>query len=163
MDVITPIEARAQSAILMQPCDGPFHHPAKLSETAAVFLAALGDERNDPALPQSIAVRLRMIGAIAEQRKGSGPGMTHLARDGRDRIDQRDELGHIVAVRSRENGTQWSPAPLGDHMMLAAQFPAICRAGARFFPPPTARTVPESTTARDQSILSASLSLSSRI
>ncbi len=60
-----------------------------------------------------------------------------------------------MSVGSREREAQRDALGIGEKMMFAARFAAVCRVRPRLIPPKTARTELESATARDQSIWSA--------
>jgi hypothetical protein len=64
-----------------------------------------------------------------------------------------------MGIRPGQDGRERNPLRLGDDVMLAPQLPSIGRVRARLGPPSTARTDAESTTALDQSSLSAPRSL----
>jgi hypothetical protein len=72
--------------------------------------------------------------------------------EGRNGVDQREELGDVVSIRTRERDHQRDALRFGEDMVLAARAGAIRRIGTRVGPPFTARMLELSTTARDQSI-----------
>jgi len=138
-----------QAAELVQPTDCSFHHPAKDAQPAAVFGVALGDAGFDPSFGQLLPVRPGVICPVCEDFPGASCGVTDLPSDRRDRIDQRDQLRHIVAVAPREANGKRNAFRIRDEVVLGAAFPAIHGAGTGTFAPPTARTCELSTTAAD--------------
>ncbi len=78
----------------------------------------------------------------------------------RDPINERDELGDVVAIAGCESHGQRNTLTVADHMVLGARSAAIDGRGACLFAPPFARTCELSTTALDQSNAPASCSSS---
>ena len=155
VNFMTLFEPDAESAKLMKPRDGSFHHPARAAQAAAVRLAALGDQRFDLPVAQRLPMRLRIVSAIRLNNFGFGFGMAGFSCDRRNRIDQRNQFGDIVRVGPGQPDHQRNALRVCQNVVLAAQLRAIRGIGTRFFPPHRARTDPESATARDQSSWSA--------
>lgn len=161
MNIGPALIADAQAAELMQPREGPFDHPAKDTQAAPVGRAPMGQEGDDAEAPQGMPMGRRVVGAVALEAFGSVPRVPDLPADGRDGLNQREELRHIVAVGLGEAGRQRDAMAIGDQVVLAPQLPSIRWRRARFFPAWCARTEEESTSARDQSSWSAAWSRSS--
>lgn len=155
MNVGATLEPHPKPAILMQPRDRSLHHPSKNAQPAAVPCVSPGDQRRDSETSQLVTVWFRVIPAVGDQDIRPATRTSGFSSDGRDGFDQRDELRDIVRVRSGENHREWNPVTVGDHVMFASVFPSVSGVRADFRPPKTALTEPESTTARDHSILSA--------
>jgi len=162
MDVVAPIVADAEAAMLMEPTEGPLHHPAVNAQSAAVLGAAFRQHRPDVALTQLLPMPVRIVRAIALHLVRATPGMTNLAGHGRNAVHQRQQLRHIMPIGPRQDERERNPLGVGEQMVFAPQFPSIRGIRPRFRPPKTARTLALSATALDQSILSASWSRSSR-
>ncbi len=92
MDVGAAFVAESESAVLVEPGERSFDDPALAAETGAVRGALVGDDRPDSALAQLRFGRFGVIAAVAEQRTRTAPGPTRLATDGRDRLDQAQQL-----------------------------------------------------------------------
>jgi hypothetical protein len=152
-------ELHAQPAKLMQPGERPFYHPPIRSKPAAMWPTALGQYGSDSTDTQAVAVRFGVIGAIAVDALGLRAGATPLPPDGWNGFDERYELGDIVRVRAGQDHGERHPLGLGDDVVLAPQLPSSHWIQARLRPPKTARPGEESTTARDQSRVSASRNL----
>jgi len=161
MDVGTPFIPDAQAPELMQPGKGPFDHPAEDAQSAPVGRAPLSQDRDDAPRPQGLPVSGRIVGTVALDTRGSLPRATDLPADRGDRLDQREELRHVVAIGLRDDGRQRNAVAIGDQVVLAPQLPSIRWRRASFFPPRCARIEVESTRARDQSSRSAAWSRSS--
>ncbi len=159
MNVGATFVADTQATILMQPTQRPFDDPPEYPQSAAVFGTALGQHRRDTASTQFLAMRFRMVSPITLNPLRPMTRSAGLPADRRDRIDQRQQLGHVVTIRGTDLGCQRNAVGVRDHMVFRAFFAAIGGVGAGVRPPKTARTDAESATARDQSILSASRNL----
>lgn len=163
MYVVSSIESGAQSAHLMKPTDRSFDNPACGSEAAAMIRSPFRQVRLDPALQQLPAMRLRIVGSISLHSLGTMAWSAAFATNLWNGVHEREQLSDIVGIGGGQRGREGNSICVGDQVVLAAGFTAICRARPRFFPPCTARTDEESTTARDQSILSAACSLASKV
>ena len=104
------------------------------------------------------AVLVVVVGAVGEHPLRPLAGPAAAAADRRDRLDQRHELGDIVAVAAGQRHRQRDAVRLGDQVVLGARPGTVDRARARFGPPFSARTWELSITARDQSIAPAAFS-----
>lgn len=142
----------AEATKLMQPGIGSLDHPAKDAQPASVLRVAPRKNRFDPALAESLRVCRGMISSIALHTLGTPAWSATPARNGRNGIHQRKQLGYVVAIRAGNRRGQRNAVRIRDDVMLRAVFPAIRRVGAGLIPPKTARTLELSTTARDQSI-----------
>ena len=108
-------------------------------------------------------MRLRIIGPVALHLIGATTRSADSTGHRRNAIHQRQQLRPIMPMCPRHADSQRYPLGIGDYMMFAARFAPIGRIGPRVPPPPTARTEALSTTARDQSIWSATRSWFNRI
>jgi hypothetical protein len=63
-----------------------------------VLSVAASDDRLDTSPSQLASVLVVVIAAVGEQAIGSLAGPAHLARHRADPVDQRQQLGDIVAV-----------------------------------------------------------------
>jgi hypothetical protein len=160
MNVGAPFVAHAQSPELMQPAAGAFDNPTVDAQSASMLGVALGQEWLDSRLPQSLAVRLRVVGAIGVRAFGASLGGTGLSANRWNGINQHQQLRHVVGISGCDSRDQWNPVAVGDDMVFGAGFAAIRRIWTGLVPPKTARTDVESTAARDQLIWSASRSRS---
>jgi hypothetical protein len=112
----------------------------------------MGEHGLDVAPPQLGLVRLRVVRAVALDARRAEARAPALALERRDGVDEREELGDVVSIRTRERDHQRDALCFGEDMVLAARTGAIRRIGTRLEPPFTARMLELSTTARDQSI-----------
>src|SRR5690606_11981001 len=127
----------------------------------AVFGAAAGELGVDAPGPYQVAVLVVVVGTVGVERVGSATGPSASTSHRGNRLDQRDELGDVVAVATGQRHRQRDTATLADHMVLRSVPGPIDWAGTGFRPPFNARTWEPSAAARDQSISPAALSLAS--
>src|SRR5690349_6969632 len=147
--------------VLMQPAQRAFHDPAVNSQSTAVRGPASGKDRLRSSGSKLPTVRLRVVGAIGLYPLEPVPRPSAPASDAWNGVDQRKQLGHVMTVRSCQGkGHYRMPIAIDQQVVLGSRLSPIHGIWACFFPPCIARTEAESTTARDQSILSAALSLS---
>jgi hypothetical protein len=135
MNICTAFIAHPQPPVLRQPRQGPLDNPAVHTQPTAVGRPPFGQHRRNASRPQLLAVRLRIIGPVTIHPRGTAPRTPRLAADGGDRLQQRHQLGDIMAVSARHHSRQGNPLGIGQEMMLTAQFAPIGGVGAGFFPP----------------------------
>ena len=152
MNVHAALVADAQTPVLMQPADRALDDPARGAETAAVSGPAMGEHRLNVPLSQLRFVPLRVVRAVALDARRAEARAPALALKGRNGVDQREELGDVVSIRTSERDHQRDALRFGEDMVLAARARAIRGVGTGLGPPFTARMLELSTTARDQSI-----------
>ena len=162
MNVISAFVANSQASELVQPSDRSFHDPSMLTQSTSMFGVSAGQARSNAAATQLVAVRLRVVAAVALNALRPVAWSARLAGNWRNGLHQRQQLRHIVGVGTRERGCQRNAARIRDDMVLAPRLAAIRGVSAGFCPPSTALTLELSTTARDQSMRSAAFSFSSR-
>ncbi len=151
MDVAAVLVAGAQPLEGVQPGEAALDHPALLAQARAVRDAAAGDPRGDAAGAQLSAVTVVVVAAIGEQLPRSAAGSAAPAPDRRDGIDQRDELGDVVAVAAGEGDGERDAAGVADQVVLGARPPAVDRRRADVVPPLSARMWEPSTAQRSRS------------
>jgi hypothetical protein len=105
---------------------------------------------------------LGIIRLICLQLRWSFAPSTARALDGRNRIHQWHRQLGVMDIGPGLDHRERDPLAIADEMPFRDVFPAIRGIGARFRPPKSARTELLSTTALDQSILSAKPNSSSR-
>ncbi len=164
MDLWVALVAGPQTAEVVQVREAALDDPALTAQPGAVFAAAASDHRFDAALPEQPAVLVVVVAAIGEDRVGLPAGPAELAGDrpGVQVIQQRHELGDVVAVAARQGDGERDAGRVDEEVVLGARAGTIDGGGPRQEPPKRARTWQPSTAARDQSIAPAALSLTSR-
>lgn len=109
----------------------------------------------DPQGAQPTTMGTATISAISLHDLGPLPRATGFAAQCWNRQHQGLQLAAVMHIGGGDLDAQRKSLGIGAKMMLAARFAAVRRVWPRLKPPKTARTWLESTTARDQSIRSA--------
>jgi hypothetical protein len=113
---------------------------------------AAGDHRGDAQLADEAAVFVVVVAAVADDPVGSAAGPADEPGDRRYALEQRDQLGDVVAVSARKRVGKRDPRGVDEEVVLGAGSAPVDRARARFGAPFFACTWLESTIARDHSI-----------
>src|SRR5580692_261542 len=158
VDIGAFVEARPQAAELMEQRQGLLHDVTKDAQAAAVRRSSSRDGRGDIAARQFHSMRIGIVSTVSHDFLGFTQWRARLAGNRRDRIDQRNQLRHVVAIGPREEGGKRYTARINKDVVFRPVFPAVHGAWSRFFPPCTARTDDESTITRDKSICSSARS-----
>ena len=140
-----------QPAKPMQPGKRSFHDPAGAAKSTAMGDAAVGQLRENPSPMERVSMRLRGIAAVALNQLGFAERRSATAAERRHRVDERQQLGEIVAIGGGQRRDERNPVRVGENMMLRPGLAAIGRVRSSFFPPRTARSEELSTTARARS------------
>jgi hypothetical protein len=151
VNVGATLKANAKTTKIVQPCVSTLDHPAEFAESAAVFRTAPGDHRFDTARTKPLTMRLGVVTAIRVDDSGLAKRSAAYAANWRDRVDERHQLGNVVAIRASQDGTDGDAIGVDEDVMLRTWSRAIGGVRASFSPAPTARTEDESTAAREKS------------
>jgi hypothetical protein len=87
-----------------------------------------------------------VVAAVGVDLAGASPRPATPATDRWDRVQQRQQLGDVVAVAAGQDHRQGDAGGVGDQVVLAAQPAPVDRAGTGEVPPFSARRCEESTT-----------------
>ena len=98
MDLAAAVVADEQSLEVVEPGEGALDDPALAAQPGAVVAAAPRDHRLDAAPAQLAAVLVVVIAAVSEQPLGTLARPTDLATHRPDTVDERQELGNVVAI-----------------------------------------------------------------
>lgn len=121
-----------------------------------------GQHRLNAQVAQPDPMCIRIIGSVTLHALRTTARTTGFSPHGRDSGDQWLQLGDVGHIGTAQASRQRDAASVGDEVVFAACFGPICGVWTRFVPPFRARSEALSTTARDQSIWSASWSLARR-
>jgi len=102
----------------MEPAEGAFDDPAVAAEAGAVALVAVGEQGRDAALAECLPVSVGAVAAVAEERLGSPPWPAGEASNGGDAVEQRQQLGDVVAVAAGQRPGQRCPVRVGQEVVL---------------------------------------------
>jgi hypothetical protein len=112
------VVADEQSFELVQPGEGALDDPAIAPEAGAMIGLAPCDLRRDPALTQFVATSVVVVAAIGADTVGTPPGSAGLAAHRRHAVDERDQLGAVVAVAARERPRERDPGRVDEEVVL---------------------------------------------
>jgi len=131
VDVGAAVVADEQSFELVELGEGALDDPAVAADAGAVFGLATSDLGGDPALAQLTSLRLVIVGAVGCDPVWPSTRPTDPAAYRRDAIDERDQLGDVVAVAARERPGERDPRRVDEEVVLGAVSGSINRARAR--------------------------------
>ena len=131
MDLGPAVVADEQPLEVVQPGEGALDDPAGTAEPGAVLGLAARDLRRDPELTQKASVLVVVVAAIRGYAVGSPTWPAHLAAYRRHPVEQRDQLGDVVAVAAGQCPGERNPAGIYQEMVLGAGSGSINRARAR--------------------------------
>ena len=151
VDLGAAFVADEQPLELVQVREGALDDPAVAAKAGAVLGLSARDQRLDAALADEAPVFVVVVAAVGDHRVGSTPRSATQTRDRRDRVEQRDQLGDVVAVAARDREGERDPRRIDEEMVFGAGTATVDRARARFGAPFFACTWLESAIARDHS------------
>jgi hypothetical protein len=93
-----------------------------------VLGAATGDHRLHTECADETTVLVVVAAAAAEHHVRAATGPAALAPHRRDGLEQRDQLGDVVAVAAGQCGGERDAGGVGDQVMLAARSTPVDRA-----------------------------------
>ena len=131
MDLGAAVVADEEPFELVEPGEGAFDDPADAAESGAVFGLAAGDLGSNTAAAEFATVLVVVVGAIARDSFRPPPRPADLAAHRRYAVEERDQLGAVVAVAAGERPRERDPTALDEEMVLGAQSGSINRARAR--------------------------------
>ena len=135
MDVAAAVVADEQSFELVEPGEGALDDPAVVAKSGSVLGLAACDLRRDPALAELAAAGVVVVAAVGADAIGAAARPTDLAADRRYPVDERDQLGAVMAVAARERPGERDPGGVDEEMVLRAVSGSINRARARLGAP----------------------------
>ena len=143
--------AKVETAKLMKPSDRAFDHPSRSAEAASVRGAAFREGGLNALAVQRLAVRLRIVAAVALHQGRFSSRTAGAAAQRRNARHQGQELRHVVSIGGRQDGGQRNAPCLGENVMFRPRLTAIGWVRSSFFPPRSARTEALSTMVRARS------------
>jgi len=125
------VGADQESASVVEPGEAALDDPAGAAESGAVVGLAAGDLRLYPAGAELAAVLVVVVAAVGGDALGPSAWPAGLAAHGWDALDERDELGDVVAVAAGDRPGERDPGRVYEKVMLGAVSGSINRARAR--------------------------------
>src|SRR6266550_5152604 len=111
--------------------------PAVLAQPGAVFGAAPGDDRRDTHRPNLLAILVVVVGTVGIHRVRPSSRAPAATAYWRDVLDQRHELGDVVAVAAGQRRLQRDAVRFGDQVMCVELFTALHAARRELLVPAT--------------------------
>lgn len=106
------------------------HDPALGAQAGAVLRAAAGYQWFHAEVPDESAVLVVVVAAVAQHHVRVAPGPALLAAHRRHSLEERDQLGNVVAVAAGQGSSERDAIGVGDQVMLAARPAPINRASS---------------------------------
>ncbi len=131
MDLVAAVVADEQPFELVEPGEGALDDPANAAETRAVLALAARDLGTDAAPTEFTPVLVVVVATVGDNQVRSFARPADLAANRRHPLDQRDQLGYVVAVAARDRPGQGDPGRVDEKVMLGAVSGSINRARAR--------------------------------
>lgn len=113
MDVVSFIESGSQMTELVGERDGLFHDISEDAQAAAMGGVAAAQQRRDALFLQLHSMLLTVVATVTHQHLRLEHRRAHLASDRQNRLDQRQQLRHIVTIRPGEDGRQRRAVGIG--------------------------------------------------
>jgi hypothetical protein len=135
VDVGSAVVADEQSFELVEPGEGAFDDPAVAAEPGAMRGVAPCDLGCDPTFAELAAATGVVVGAVGADTRRPSPRPADLAAHRRDAVDERDQLGAVVAVAAGERPGERDPTRVDEEVVLGAVSGSINRARARLGAP----------------------------
>jgi hypothetical protein len=139
-----------ESHVGVQPGGAALHYPAVPAQPGAVSDSAAVDARTDPAGAQQPPVLGVVRATVREQCPRLAAGPTTQPADRRNRVDQGQQLGDVVAVAASEADLQRAAVGVDDQVVLGTWPAAIDGVAPDVVPPLRARTCEPSTARRSR-------------
>lgn len=137
MDFVAAVVADEQPLEVVQPGEGALDNPADAAEAGAMLGLAAGDLGADAQASQLAPVLVVVVAAVSGDTVGPLARTARLAAHRRDALNERNQLGDVVAVAARHRPGERDPGRVYEKVMLGAGSGSINRArtrrGAPFF------------------------------
>jgi len=112
------LEAHPQSLEVVQPSNRAFDNPTGFAKTAAMRFSATGDLGGDAGGVKRFAIFVVVVPAITLDDAGLGQWTAAFAADRWNRLDQRQQLGDVVAIGAGQYQRQRYALGLRQEVML---------------------------------------------
>jgi hypothetical protein len=109
VDFVAAVVADEQPFEVVEPGEGAFDDPADAAEAGAVLGLAARDLGADAASSELAPVLVMVVTTIGGDQVRSPAWPADLAAHRRHTLDERDQLGDVVAVAARDRPGEWDP------------------------------------------------------
>ncbi|MGF6961085.1 hypothetical protein QFZ97_007041 [Paraburkholderia youngii] len=144
---------------MMQPGMRTLDNPTDFPKATAVRVATSRDASGNTAFVKSASVFVVVVTPVGVDAARTTQRPPAPAADRHDGLNQRNELGDVVTIGTRQDCRDGRSVGIGGEMVLGAGSCSIGGVRTSFSPAPTARIEDESTTTREKSILSTARNL----
>lgn len=114
MDVVADLPADPQTAEPVQVGERALHNPALPAEAGPMLAATAGYQRLHAEVPDETAVLVVVVAAVTQHHIGAAAGPAPLAPHRRHGLEERDELGDVVAVAAGQGDGERNAGGIGD-------------------------------------------------
>ena len=128
---VAAVVADEESFVVVEPGEGALDDPADVAESGAVCGLAAGDLGFDPSGAELAPVFVVVVAAVGGDSVGPPAGSTDRAAHRWHALDERHELGDVVAVAAGDGPGERDPARVYEKVMLGPVPGSINRARAR--------------------------------
>jgi hypothetical protein len=135
VDLVAAVVADEQPLEFVQPGEGALDDPAVAAESGAVRDLAAGDLGGDAALAEQPAVLVVVVAAVGGDPAGTLSWPPDLAAYRRHPVEERDQLGDVVAVAAGQRPGERDAGGVDQEVVLGALTPSVDRARARLGAP----------------------------
>ena len=134
MNVWAPFIANAQSAKLVQPCQGTLYYPPMDAQPAAMLCEALGKDRYDSKRAQHLSMRFRVVSTVSLNLLRPAPRTTSFSSNCGYGSYQWQQLSYIMTIGLSQDSCHWYSFGIRNHVMFTSWFAPVRRIGSCFFP-----------------------------
>lgn len=145
MNVGLTLKANAKTTRIMQPCVSTLDHPTEfLPRPLPCSVRRLAMMWFDNARTKPLTMRLGVVATICVVDSGLAKRSVASAANGRDRVDERQQLGNVVTIRGSQDRADKDAIGVDEEVMLRTWSRTIGGVQASFLAAPAARTEDES-------------------
>lgn len=163
MNIEPSLVTNSQSPEVVEPSKGTLHDPTVLAKLLTTLDPTSSDTRSDPSLSERSAIGFRVVPFVSVHLVRLSPRSAPSSLDMRNGINQHLQRLCVRNISARASYREGNSRSADHKMALRAWFALIRRIRPDCLAPFLARTVAESSEARDQSISPISFSLLSNV
>src|SRR5437588_1921404 len=133
MNIITTFKPNSQSTKLVKPRYCAFNNPTKNAQATAMVRITFGQQSYDASVFEFTSMKLTVISSITLHNFRLRTWPANFPTNLWNPVDERQQLGNITLISSRQSNCQWHSLSITDYMMLTARFPSIRGVRTSFF------------------------------
>jgi hypothetical protein len=108
------LPANCEALELVEPREGALHDPTNHTESGTMADAPTGDDGPHAALFDQPSVLVVVVAAVSDNAAGPPARPAGLATHRWDRVQQRDELGDVIAVSAGQRDRERDPVAVDE-------------------------------------------------